>query len=107
MTVAVSKAVGTRSQSGGLRIHRQHLKPPRLHTPQGQAFNCAVLLPSGKIATGKLAQAFVHGARVIALEGNFDRCLTLIRELSTEPGIAVVNSINHDRLEGRKRRRLK
>ena len=51
---------------------------------------------------GKLAQAFVYGAVVIALEGNFDRCLSLIRELSTEPGIAVVNSINPDRLEGQK-----
>jgi threonine synthase len=63
---------------------------------------CAVLIPSGKIAMGKLAQAFVYGAKVIALEGNFDQCLTLIRELSTEPGIAVVNSINPDRLEGQK-----
>jgi threonine synthase len=51
---------------------------------------------------GKLAQAFVYGAAVIALESNFDQCLKLIRELSTEPGIAVVNSINPYRLEGQK-----
>jgi threonine synthase len=63
---------------------------------------CAVLIPCGKIAMGKLAQAFVYGAKVIALEGNFDQCLALVRELSTEPGIAVVNSINPDRLEGQK-----
>src|ERR1700726_4933520 len=47
---------------------------------------CAVLLPAGNIAMGKLAQAFVYGAAVIALESNFDQCLKLIRELSTEPG---------------------
>jgi len=51
---------------------------------------------------GKLAQAFVYGAVVIALESNFDQCLKLIRELSTEPGIAIVNSINPYRLEGQK-----
>jgi threonine synthase len=63
---------------------------------------CAVLLPSGKIAMGKLAQAFVYGAVVIALDGNFDQCLKLVRELSTEPGISIVNSINPYRLEGQK-----
>jgi threonine synthase len=63
---------------------------------------CAVFLPSGKIAMGKLAQAFVYGAVVIALEGNFDQCLKLVRELATEPGISVVNSINPYRLEGQK-----
>jgi threonine synthase len=63
---------------------------------------CAVLLPSGKIAMGKLAQAFVYGAVVIALDANFDQCLKLVRELSSEPGISVVNSINAYRLEGQK-----
>jgi len=51
---------------------------------------------------GKLAQAFVYGAVVIALDGNFDQCLKLVRELATEPGISVVNSINPYRLEGQK-----
>ncbi len=63
---------------------------------------CAVLLPSGKISMGKLVQAFVYGAKVIAIEGNFDDALRLVRELSTEPGVAVVNSINPDRIEGQK-----
>jgi threonine synthase len=63
---------------------------------------CAVFLPSGKIAMGKLAQAFIYGAVVIALDGNFDQCLKLVRELATEPGISVVNSINPYRLEGQK-----
>ena len=66
------------------------------------SMRCAVLLPSGKIAAGKIAQAFVYGAVVIGVESNFDQCLKLVRDLSTEPGIAVVNSINPYRLEGQK-----
>jgi threonine synthase len=63
---------------------------------------CAVLLPSGKIAAGKMAQAFIYGATVIGIEGNFDACLNVVRELQKEPTVAVVNSINPDRLEGQK-----
>ena len=63
---------------------------------------CAVLLPAGKIALGKIAQAFVYGATVIGIDDNFDACLNVVRELQKEPTIAVVNSINPDRLEGQK-----
>ncbi|MBV8216090.1 MAG: threonine synthase [Verrucomicrobia bacterium] len=63
---------------------------------------CAVLLPAGKIALGKIAQAFVYGAKVIAIDDNFDACLNVVRELQKEPTVAVVNSINPDRLEGQK-----
>ncbi len=63
---------------------------------------CAVLLPAGKIASGKIAQAFIYGATVIGIDGNFDACLSVVRELQKEPSIAVVNSINPDRLEGQK-----
>jgi threonine synthase len=62
----------------------------------------AVIVPEGKIATGKLAQALVHGARVIALRGNFDAALTLVRELVQRHPIALVNSVNPYRLEGQK-----
>ena len=62
----------------------------------------AVIVPEGKIATGKLAQALVHGARVIALRGNFDAALTLVRELVQRHPIALVNSVNPFRLEGQK-----
>jgi threonine synthase len=101
MTVAVSKAVelgacllicastGNTSASAAAYAARAGI-------------HCAVLLPSGKIAMGKLAQAFAYGASVIALDGNFDACLKLVRDLSSEPGIAVVNSINPYRLEGQK-----
>ena len=62
----------------------------------------AVIVPEGKIATGKLAQALMHGARVIALRGNFDQALELVRELAKRRPIALVNSVNPFRLEGQK-----
>jgi len=61
-----------------------------------------VIVPEGKIATGKLAQALMHGARVIALRGNFDEALELVRELAAKHPIALVNSVNQFRLEGQK-----
>jgi threonine synthase len=62
----------------------------------------AVIVPEGKIAAGKLAQALMHGARVIALRGNFDEALKLVRELTQRHPIALVNSVNPFRLEGQK-----
>ena len=62
----------------------------------------AVIVPEGKIATGKLAQALMHGARVIALRGNFDEALALVRELADRHPIALVNSVNEFRIEGQK-----
>jgi threonine synthase len=62
----------------------------------------AVIVPEGKIATGKLAQALVHGARVVALKGNFDEALRLVRELTDRHPIALVNSVNEFRIEGQK-----
>jgi threonine synthase len=63
---------------------------------------CAVIVPEGKIATGKLAQALMHGARVIALRANFDVALQLVRELSAAHPISLVNSVNEFRIEGQK-----
>ena len=63
---------------------------------------CAVIVPEGKIATGKLAQALMHGARVIALRGNFDEALRLVRELTSRHPISLVNSVNEFRIEGQK-----
>jgi threonine synthase len=62
----------------------------------------AVIVPEGKIATGKLAQALMHGARVVALRGNFDQALKLVRELVENHPIALVNSVNEYRIEGQK-----
>jgi threonine synthase len=61
-----------------------------------------VLLPAGKIALGKLAQAFMYGSKVVAIEGNFDDALRLVREIGETEPIAIVNSINPYRLQGQK-----
>src|SRR3984957_15225756 len=61
-----------------------------------------VIVPEGKIAMGKLAQALMHGAQVIVLQGNFDKALALVRELSATNPIALVTSVNEFRIEGQK-----
>jgi len=63
---------------------------------------CAVLIPKGNIAKGKLAQAMMHGAVVIQVEGSFDDCLRLVREMAEARPVAIVNSINPYRIEGQK-----
>jgi threonine synthase len=63
---------------------------------------CAVLVPSGKIAMGKLAQALVHGARLLQVDGNFDDCLNLARDLADHYPVSLVNSVNAYRIEGQK-----
>src|SRR5688500_14492393 len=62
----------------------------------------AVIVPEGKIAIGKLAQALIHGARVIALRGNFDDALRIVRELAQRHPIELVNSVNPFRIQGQK-----
>jgi threonine synthase len=61
---------------------------------------CHVLLPAGKVALGKLAQAVIHGAKVIAVRGDFDRALELAREVASQRNLAIVNSVNRYRLQG-------
>lgn len=63
---------------------------------------CAVLIPEGNVALGKLAQALVHGARVLEIEGNFDVALELTKEMSRTHPITLVNSVNPFRIEGQK-----
>jgi threonine synthase len=63
---------------------------------------CAVLVPQGKIALGKLAQALVHGARLLQVAGNFDDCLALASKLAIDFPVSLVNSVNPDRLDGQK-----
>jgi threonine synthase len=61
-----------------------------------------VLIPQGKIAMGKLAQAIAHGAKILQVDGNFDDCLTLAQDLAKNYPVALVNSVNPDRIEGQK-----
>jgi len=63
---------------------------------------CAVLVPQGKIALGKMAQALVHGAKLLQVDGNFDDCLELARKLAVDYPVALVNSVNPFRLQGQK-----
>jgi threonine synthase len=64
--------------------------------------NCIVLIPNGNIALGKLAQAMIYGAKVIAIEGNFDRALEIVRDICARHPITLVNSVNPYRIEGQK-----
>lgn len=63
---------------------------------------CIVMLPAGKIAAGKLAQAIVHGAELVSVDGNFDDCLRVVREIVQQTDTAMVNSVNPYRLQGQK-----
>jgi threonine synthase len=63
---------------------------------------CAVLVPRGNVAVGKLAQALAHGARLLQIDGNFDDCLELVRKLAADYPVALVNSVNPERLQGQK-----
>jgi threonine synthase len=63
---------------------------------------CVVLIPEGKIAMGKLSQALMHGAVAIAIEGNFDKALEFVKEISSRQSITLVNSLNPYRIEGQK-----
>lgn len=64
--------------------------------------DCVVIIPKGKIALGKLAQALIYGAKVFEVDGNFDQALDLVRELGEKHPIEIVNSINPYRIEGQK-----
>lgn len=66
------------------------------------AMRCFVVVPAGRVAMGKLAQAVAYGARVLTVEGNFDRALELVRTVAAQSPVALVNSVNPDRLEGQK-----
>jgi threonine synthase len=101
MTMAVSKAVERGAQLVICASTGNTSAAAAAYAARA-GIRCAVLLPSDRIAVGKLAQAFVYGAVVIGLKGNFDQCLRLVRELSDESGVAVVNSINPDRIQGQK-----
>jgi threonine synthase len=101
MTVAVSRAIdrGVRAlicASTGNTSASAAAYAARAGIP------CAVVLPAGKIASGKLIQAIAHGAKIVAIDGNFDDALRIVRELGVGAEFAIVNSINPDRIAGQK-----
>ena len=101
MTVAVSKAV-ERGARAVLCASTGNTSASAAAYAARAALTCAVLVPEGKVAPGKLAQALVHGATVLEVAGSFDDCLVLARELAARYPVTLVNSVNPDRLQGQK-----
>lgn len=101
MTVAISKAVGAGAEAVICASTGNTSASAAAYAARA-GIRCIVLLPAGKIAMGKLVQAFMYGARVIAIEGNFDDALRLVREIGDTAKVVIVNSINPDRIEGQK-----
>jgi threonine synthase len=101
MTVAISKAVEAGSRAVICASTGNTSAAAAAYAARA-GVNCIVLLPVGKIAFGKLVQSFMYGAKVVAIEGNFDDALRLVREIGETEPVAIVNSINPFRLDGQK-----
>jgi threonine synthase len=101
MTVAVSKAMA-RNAKALICASTGNTSASAAAYAARAGISCAVVLPVGKIARGKLLQAFACGAKIVAIDGNFDDALRIVRELGEQRDLAVVNSINPDRIAGQK-----
>jgi threonine synthase len=101
MTIAVSKAL-ERGAKAIICASTGNTSASASAYAARAGISCVVILPAGKIATGKLLQAFVYGARIVAIDGNFDDALRIVRELGESGDFAIVNSINPDRIAGQK-----
>jgi len=101
MVVAVAKAVEEKSRAVICASTGNTAASAAAYAARA-GLMCAVVIPSGKIALGKLSQAIIHHARVLPIEGNFDAALKLVRELAEQDSITLVNSVNPYRIEGQK-----
>src|SRR5437879_4013475 len=101
MTVAVSRAID-RGARALICASTGNTSASAAAYAARSGIACAVVLPAGKIATGKLVQAFAHGAKIVAIDGNFDDALRIVRELGEGHEFVIVNSINPDRIAGQK-----
>src|SRR6266567_2600666 len=101
MTVALSKAM-ERGTQAVICASTGNTSASAAAYAARAGISCVVILPAGKIASGKLLQAFVYGARIVAIKGNFDDALRIVRELGERDAFAIVNSINPDRIAGQK-----
>jgi threonine synthase len=101
MTVAVSTAV-ERGAAAVICASTGNTSASAAAYAARAGVRCAVVLPAGKIASGKLLQAFAYGAKVVAIDGNFDDALLIVRKLGERKDLAIVNSINPDRIAGQK-----
>jgi len=101
MTVAVSKAL-ERKATAFICASTGNTSASAAAYAARAGVPCAVILPAGKIARGKLVQAFACGAEIVPIEGNFDDALRIVQELGERNEFAIVNSINPDRIAGQK-----
>jgi threonine synthase len=101
MTLAISKAAEEQAQAVICASTGNTSASAAAYAVRA-GMTCAVLVPQGKIALGKLAQALVHGAKLLQVDGNFDDCLELARKLAVDYPVALVNSVNPHRIEGQK-----
>jgi len=101
MTVAVSKAVENRTKALICASTGNTSASAAAYASRAGILS-VVILPTGKIATGKLLQAYAYGAKIVAIEGNFDDALRIVRELGETGDFRIVNSINPDRIAGQK-----
>ncbi|HTZ45674.1 MAG TPA: threonine synthase [Jatrophihabitans sp.] len=101
MTLAISKAAETGAQAVICASTGNTSASAAAYAVRA-GMVCAVLVPQGKIALGKMAQALVHGARLLQVDGTFDDCLELARKLAVDYPVALVNSVNPDRIAGQK-----
>src|SRR5204862_3179398 len=101
MTVAVSRAKGAGAEAVICASTGNTAASAAAYAARA-GLRGAVIVPEGKIAIGKLAQALMHGARGIALRGNFDAAFEIVRELARKHPIELVNSVNDYRIEGQK-----
>jgi len=101
MTVAVSNAI-ERTTKALICASTGNTSASAAAYAARAGISCVVILPAGKIATGKLLQAFAYGAKIVAIDGNFDDALRIVRELGESGHLTVVNSINPDRIAGQK-----
>src|SRR6195256_6447365 len=101
MTVAISKAVESGAKAVVCASTGNTSASAAAYAARA-GLTCAVLIPEGHIALGKLAQALIHGAKVLQVRGNFDEALDIVRELGERAPITVVNSVNPFRIDGQK-----
>jgi len=101
MTLAISKAVEEGSKAIVCASTGNTSASAAAYAAKA-GLTCAVLVPKGKIALGKMAQTLVHGARVLEVEGNFDESLELAQDLAAHYPVTLVNSVNPYRLQGQK-----
>ena len=101
MTLAISKALEAKAEAVVCASTGNTSASAAAYAARA-GITCAVLIPEGYIALGKLAQALIHGAKVLQIRGNFDHAFAIVKALADKAPVTVVNSVNQNRIEGQK-----